>query len=195
MTSLPPLLTFDALIRKLRDMPWPQEVFIVAIDGYRGSGKRALAERLSLALGAQVLHGDDFYRSMPEEQRAGLSPEQGYMQYLEWQRLRAELTTVRNGSSGSFLAYDWAGTGPRQIHFSPEGWLIVEGVSTLRPELRHLYDLKVYVDTPEELRQSRLTARSGSAEWVKRWKAAEDWYHEHHHPALAADVVISGVNA
>ncbi|WP_158679809.1 uridine kinase [Deinococcus sp. NW-56] len=186
-------MCFEALVHHLQGAPWHQDIFVVALEGRSGSGKTTLTHRLARSLGAQVLHGDDFYRIMPEDQRAALTPEQGYEQYFEWQRLRAELATLRNGSSTSFLPYSWTDDPPRQVSLCAEGWLIVEGVYTLHPELRHLYDLKVYVDLPEELRRVRLSERSwDDLAWVQRWEAAEDWYHRHHNPRSAADVVISG---
>lgn len=47
---------------------------LVALDGMGGSGKSTLAAALAERCGSAVVHGDDFYRPMDPQERAGLDP-------------------------------------------------------------------------------------------------------------------------
>ncbi|OUD04028.1 hypothetical protein CA983_06335 [Streptomyces swartbergensis] len=109
-----------------------------------------MAEALAELCGAVVVHGDDFYRPMDAEERAGLDPVQGYHRYFDWQRLREEvLAPLAAGRDAGYRRYDWpTGTlAPDEIHtVSRSGIVVVEGVYAARPELTDYYDLVVYVD-------------------------------------------------
>jgi phosphoribulokinase len=71
--------------------------------------------------------------------------------------------------------------------------VIVEGVYTLRPQLRDLVDVKVYVDADEDTRIRRQVERSQNTnEWIKRWVAAEDYYAATVKPWQYADVLVDG---
>jgi len=72
------------------------------------------------------------------------------------------------------------------------------GIYTLRPELRELYDLRVWVDCPRDLRLARGLARDGEQarpRWEGDWMPKEDHYVSECRPMASADVVISGVSA
>ena len=63
----------------------------------------------------------------------------------------------------------------------------------MRPTLRRLSDVKVYVEASEEVRIERHINRAeNSDEWIKRWVAAEDFYITKHDPKSAADVAFEG---
>ena len=74
-----------------------------AIDGLGGSGKSTLARRVQAERAASaIVEMDDFYRPMPEAQREGLSPREGFSRYFDWQRLRAQVRqTTPRGADGS----------------------------------------------------------------------------------------------
>jgi uridine kinase len=174
-------------------------VALVAIDGMGGSGKSTLAAALAELRGAAVVHGDDFYRPMDPEERAGLDPEQGYHRYFDWQRLHAEvLVPLAAGRDAAYRRYDWA-TGdlaPDESHRVPaSGITIVEGVYTARPELAGSYDVLVYVDTPREESLRRLRERGddhGPIDWESRWRLAEEHYLALTRPRERAHLVVCG---
>ena len=169
---------------------------IVAIDGAGGSGKTTLAAAVAGQLDdCVVVHGDDFYRPMPEPERRQLDDEQGYRRYFDWERLYTEvLVPLRAGRTARHQAYDWA-TGQLGLWRDTVagGVVIVEGVYSARPELAHAYDLTVIVDTPRETCLRRIRDRAeNSAEWIRRWRAAEDYYLRTTRPRSRVDVVIDG---
>lgn len=168
---------------------------LIAVDGAGGSGKTTLAAALVDALGATIVHGDDFYRPMPDAQRERLTAEEGYRRYFDWERLRDQvLAPLHAGAPARYQRYDWL-TGELG------GWddiragttVIVEGVYTARPELAALYDLAVYVDTARETCLQRVRSRNENPEaWIMRWRSAEDFYIDTTSPQTRAGLVVRG---
>jgi uridine kinase len=142
---------------------------VVAVDGPGGSGKSMLAAELAECLGGLVqvtiVHGDDVYRPMASEDRFLLSPQEGYHNYFDWQRLRDEvLIPLTAGTAAQYQRYDWhtgALAAGEAYDVPRSGVVIVEGVYTGRPELQGYYDLTVFVDTPGEICTRRLVERGG----------------------------------
>lgn len=168
---------------------------MVAIDGMSAAGKSTLAGRVVEELAdAELIQGDDFYRVMDDRERFALSPEDGYRQDFDWQRLRHEvLEPIREGKPARFQRYDWS-TGKlgewAEARAAPV--VILEGVYASRPELRVLFDLVVWVETSTATRASRQAERDDTPEWVDRWDAAEHHYIDRFAPATLADLVVGG---
>ncbi|MFI7075410.1 hypothetical protein [Micromonospora sediminicola] len=169
---------------------------IIAIDGPGGSGKTTLAANVAeLLSGATTVHGDDFYRPMPEHERTQLDPQQGYQRYFDWQRLRDQvLVPLRTHQTARYQSYDWA-TGQLATwnEVRPGTTVIVEGVYSARPELSPYYHLTAYVDTPREICLHRMRARGeNSEEWIGRWRAAEEFYLRTTWPQTRVEVLVRG---
>ena len=79
------------------------------------------------------------------------------------------------------------------VELVPAGIVVVEGVYTLRPELRDHWDVAIYVDTPKAVRLVRLKTRSeNTPSQILRWESAEAFYQAAAHPVAQADLVIRG---
>ncbi|MFD0581200.1 uridine kinase family protein [Dactylosporangium darangshiense] len=169
---------------------------IVAIDGAGGSGKTTVAAAVAALLdGATIVHGDDFYRPMPEPERERLSAEEGYWRYFDWERLRDEvLAPLHAGRPARYRSYDWETGDLGPWHEIAAGTVVVvEGVYTARPELARYYGLTAYVDTPRETCLRRVRDRGENPpEWIARWRAAEDHYIRTTAPQTRADMVVRG---
>ncbi|CAM5665463.1 Uridine kinase [Streptomyces avidinii] len=183
----------DALRRKAQGRG---ATTIVAIDGAGGSGKTTLAAAVARHIvGSVVVHGDDFYRPMPDHERERLGPEQGYQRYFDWERLRDRvLVPLRDERAARYRTYDWdtGRLGPRR-EVAPGAVVIVEGVYSARPELAPYCHLTVYVDTPRGTCLERVRARGeNSEEWIARWRAAEDHYLHTTWPQTRVDLLVRG---
>lgn len=172
---------------------------LVGIDGQGGAGKSTFARAVVGELGdAAVVEGDDFYRDLPDDERAALDPAAGVEQYFDWQRLRREvLEPVRRGDAVlRYQRYDWvrATMGDWVEQPMPDVVVVVvEGVYTLRPQLRDLIDVAVWVETSEETRLRRQVERGENDDvWIRRWVAAEDHYVATRDPRSAAVLHVEG---
>jgi len=155
---------------------------IVAIDGYGGSGKSQLADRLARKLGkAAVVRTDDFARpNVP-----------GW----EWDRMSAQvLEPLMSDRPGHYERYDWDTDKPAEWHDVPVGGtLIVEGVSSMRDELGKYWDFAIWLDCPHDLRLQRGVERDGEAmrsKWADVWMPEEDAYFNAQRPDKKADLII-----
>ena len=133
---------------------------LIAVDGLGGAGKSTLAAQLSAALpGSSIVEVDDFYRPMTAEDRADLGPREGYERYFDWMRLLDEaIEPLRKQLRARFRRYDWEMNSLGEwCEVAPSDLVIVEGVYSTRPELRPLFGVTVYVDTPRVQRAARMT--------------------------------------
>ncbi len=170
---------------------------VVALDGAGGAGKSTLAKRLSEACSLiSVIHGDDFYAPLDENEREALTPESGYMRYFDWERMRDRLLEpLSNGDSAHYQRYDWGSNQLSEWIDQPaKGIILIDGVYSFRPELRVFYGYSIFVDTPRTECLTRLVKRGeNTGELIRRWRAAEDYYLTHITPASFVSIVVSGI--
>jgi uridine kinase len=174
---------------------------LAAIDGPGGSGKTALAGSLQLTLdGAKVLVSvvevDDFFLPSADRPRGGPS-EKPIGGDFDWPRLRDQvLHPLRRGQSARYDRYDWGRDELLEVReVPPGGVVIVEGIYSSRRELAALYDLRIWVECPRELRLSRGLERDGEAArspWEEDWMPSEDRYVREHRPQELADIIVIG---
>ena len=153
----------------------------IGIDGQGGSGKSTLARELARVIPAEVAiaEGDDFYSETSDKEKSLMNPKEGYESYFDWRRLQsAVLLAMRDTSTIlRYQRYDWnAGAMGDWIEISMPEVVIVEGVYTLRPQLRNWFDVTIFVPTSEHVRLQRQELRGeNSRPWITRWIAAEDY--------------------
>lgn len=152
---------------------------LVGIGGRGGSGKSTLAGSIP---GAQVVGTDEFWDGTE----------------FELSRLRSEvLDPVLRGESAGYRAYSWQLR--RELEelrvVRPQGVVVVEGVCALHAMLRDVYDLRIWIDAPRQLRLARVIARDGEetrSSWETRWLPREDRYVEADDPISAAQLIVDG---
>ncbi|MEV7006371.1 hypothetical protein [Streptosporangium sp. NPDC051022] len=176
-------VSFDELAGTIRRLP-PScgPVRVVAIDGPGGSGKTTFAGRLAEALGAQVIHSDDF--PVPWDE-----PPQAWFGRVEEQ----VLGPLAAGLPGGYRRYDWvrdAYTCWVEVPVAPV--LLLEGVSTARRTAPAAFT--VWVEAPQELRLARVLARDGdryAAQW-RQWRRAEEGWFAADGTRDRADLLLDG---
>lgn len=187
-------------------LPFPPVV--LAIAGCSGSGKTTLAGELARTLGGVHFHFDNYYRDlahMPLAERAQQNFDDPAL--IESPLLIEHVAALAQGQAIERPLYDFATyiRIPGQTKaFCPGPYLLVEGLFALYyPELLPLYQLRVYIDTPDELcferrlkrdmeqrgrtpesvrRQYDLTVRPASLAYVRP-------------SAVHADITVNGTGA
>ena len=135
-------------------LPFPPVV--LGIAGCSGSGKTTLAAELAHSLGGIHFHLDNYYRDlghMPFSERIKQNFDNPAM--IESSLLAEQVAALAKGEGIERPIYDFA-THTRVIgrteHVAAGPFLVVEGLFALYyPELLPLYNLRIYVDTPDAL--------------------------------------------
>jgi uridine kinase len=140
---------------------------LVGIAGGTGSGKTTVARAIHDRVGPDKIEWishDSYYRNFE-----GLSPEErhhinfDHPDSLETELLARHLDVLCKGAAVDVPIYDFT-THSRKLedthHVEPRKVIIVEGILVLaEPELRKRIDIKLYVDTPADIRFLRRLMR------------------------------------
>ena len=190
------------IVRHLQAAAARQTTILVGVDGLGGAGKTVLAAAVagnlrSAGQPVALVHFDDFF--LPSSERPSGPPESKPIGGdFDWCRLRDEvLVSLRANQAARYRKYDWTLDALAETHeIPPVGTVIVEGVYCTRKELTDLYDVRVWVECPRDLRLARGIRRDGEAardRWELDWMPSEDLYVGEHRPIRAAHFVISGL--
>lgn len=179
-------MKIDSVIEKIKSCQRKEGINtrVIAIDGPGGSGKTALAERISKILRSQVIHTDDFFDPIARNNW--------------WKRLISEvLLPINKNKKGKYQRYDWDMKALAEWHeVEPADFLIIEGVQASRKDLRDFSVFHIWVETPRDVRLKRGLERDGEnarAEWGI-WMSQEDEYIRDEHPEVSADLIIDGTD-
>lgn len=132
---------------------------IIGIAGGTGSGKSTVSQSIERELGNKnvvLLSQDSYYADRPHlsfEERAKQNYD--HPEAFEDTLLLEDLLQLRNGQPIRVPVYDFAQHQRTQetIHINPRPVVIVEGLLVLaEPQLRQIFDIKVYVDTDADTR-------------------------------------------
>ena len=139
---------------------------IIGIAGGTGSGKTTVARAIYDRVGPdriEWISHDSYYRNfdgLPAEERAKINFD--HPDSLESELLTRHLDVLSKGSSVEVPVYDFA-THSRKTEtqrVEPRRVIIVEGILVLaEPELRKRIDIKLFVDTPADIRFVRRLMR------------------------------------
>jgi energy-coupling factor transporter ATP-binding protein EcfA2 len=159
---------------------------VVLIDGRSGAGKTTLAkmvaERWPVAGRAQLIALDSLY---PGWDGLDAGVERALHDILR-PHARGLLTTWRR--------WDWEReTEAESYAVDPALGVILEGSGALNPATSRLADVRVWVESPDEVRKRRALARDGDAfrpHW-ERWAAQEVRHLERHDPRSLATLRVS----
>ena len=180
------------IVTELRRRRQDDSIFLVAIEGFGGSGKSTFAASLKDALGsAFVVNIDDF---IVKERIIDSSWDKSA---FDRQRLEAQVLIPASGKKQvryQRLVWD-TNKLSAPITVPNVDYLIVEGISSYHPDIAHYYDYKIWIDTPIEVAKERGRSRDGNNENAQHWDlwAANDLaYQEHFHPDQVADSVVNG---
>ncbi|MGH8914008.1 MAG: uridine kinase family protein [Acidimicrobiia bacterium] len=170
---------------------------LVAIDGRTAAGKSTLAAKVAAQVGAVVIDGDDFYAGGTAAEWDAMSAAEKVDHCIDWRRQRPVLEALSRGERAAWFEYDWDADDGRLAEKAticePAPIIILEGAYSARPEMADMFDLRVLVDAPADLRRERLIRREGKdyqEDWNARWDEAEQWYFAEVMPPEEFDLVL-----
>ncbi len=138
---------------------------LIGIAGGTASGKTSIATDMSRTMGpdqAMVVRLDDYYRQLPGDLEERGRTNFDHPDAFEWPLLQTHIKALLSGRAVPVPSYD------HSIHQRRERpnltaarpVVILEGILALWPtELRRLMNLKVFVDTPPDIRLARRIRR------------------------------------
>jgi uridine kinase len=159
--------------------------YVIGVAGGSASGKTSFLIKLKQSLpegSVSIISQDNYYKPKSEQ----LCDENGEVNYdlptsINKEAFRDDLLALLNGKPVSFIEYTFNNSGqkPQTVEIDPAPILVVEGLFVFHyPEIRHLLDLRVYLDVMEEIKLNRRIKRDrderGYPESVVRYQ----W--EHH---------------
>jgi uridine kinase len=141
------------------------ETLLLGIAGGTGSGKTTLAQRIAGALpgGVVIIEHDWYYRDrsqVPPAERSGLNYDEPAA--LENDLLAAHLATLKSGRAIECPQYDFSThtRAARTERIEPARIVVVEGILLFAtPVLRDAFDLRIFVDTDDDIRLMRRIRR------------------------------------
>lgn len=182
---------FIDLLSQIQKGKLSSKTFLVGISGFGGSGKSTLARRLSEFLGnAPVVGMDDFWQHEADIRSADWPA-------FDRRRLEAQvLQPMQAGKLARYQRYDWSQQSLGEWVTVPKhGYLIVEGISALHPNLMPYYGFSIWVDCPLEVAKERGLARGYSwgidetTVWLERWMPNDADYFARYRPDLQASFI------
>lgn len=178
----------SGVVEKVKKLKKPNETFLIAIDGFGGSGKSILARDLKKYLDkiakTTIVEIDDFHDpDLKRKDRKRL--------------LRQVIIPLKEGKKAKYQRYDW---GTKQLaewnEIEPNGVVIIEGLPSMHPDLGK-YDFTIWLNMPQEEAAKRGINRDlneykvdTKEQWEKDWMPQEKEYVEKFNPETRADVVI-----
>lgn len=153
---------------------------VIGIAGGSGSGKTTVAQSILQRVGPDriaFIQHDAYYKDLsglPPVQRAEVNFD--HPNSLETSLLIQHVETLKNGQPVEIPIYDFSTHSRTDKTFivKPRGVILVEGILIfVEPELRDLFDVKIFVDTDSDLRFIRrlerdITERGRTVESVVR---------------------------
>jgi adenylate kinase family enzyme len=159
---------------------------IVLIDGRSNSGKSTFAKSLQENLFKQgeslprVIHMDDLYPGWE-----GLSLGVDYLN-------RFILEPVSKKETASWQQWDWLNNQRGAwVEFSGGTPLIIEGCGAISERASSVAFLRLWLEAPEPLRQSRWLEREGNLDRFDMWAAQELDFYAREKSSSLADLVIA----
>jgi uridine kinase len=144
----------------------PHRPYLIGVAGGSNSGKTTIATRLAEMIGSErlsLIKLDSYYverSDEPLEQRAAANYD--HPDAFDWDLLNDHLAALTAGASVQVPVYDYT-THARSDRFETvpaARVVVVEGILVLwEPRLRERFDLKIFVDTPADLRIIRRLRR------------------------------------
>jgi len=137
-------------------------MIVIGIAGGSGSGKTTVVKRIASALPPHyvaVVPIDSYYNdttALTPEQRKAINFD--HPDAFDWKLLTEQINQLRHGHAIEQPTYSYVESNRQKetVHVEPKPVIIIEGIMALHnKKLRDMMDLKIYVDTDNDVRLIR----------------------------------------
>ena len=165
---------------------------LLAVEGGAAAGKSTLALLLNHVYDCAVAHMDDFFLRPEQRTEERLNEAGGN---VDRERVLQEvLLPLSRGETAQYRRYDCATQSVLAAQPLPATPLtVVEGVYSMHPELRQLFDLSVYLKISPELQRERIGTRNTpemQRRFFEEWLPMERRYFSAMGVEAACDLVL-----
>lgn len=178
-------------IREKVDTLQHQKQILIAIDGSCAAGKTTLAAELEKVCDCNVFHMDDFFLRPEQRTAERLAEAGGNVDYVRfWEEV---LQPLQTGEAFSYRPYDCStGMLKDPVAVTPKKVNIIEGSYSHHPYFGEPYDLKVFLQVPEEVRRQRILQRPAflHKRFFEQWIPMEQRYFAHFAVETGSDLVV-----
>ena len=148
-------------------MNQPEKPIIIGITGGSGSGKTTIAHEIANQIEANdrivIMTQDSYYKDntgLPMSERQKINYD--HPNAFDMPLLEAQLNQLLHRKPIEMPTYDFTEhpRSDKSVHINPADIIILEGILVLfNEEIRNLMDIKVYVDTDDDIRFIRRLER------------------------------------
>ncbi len=193
----------------------PQKRILIGITGESASGKSTICQEISNFISrfnqpVAIVKTDNYFNDISELIKKYGSfdalRDNGYdidaPQNFQLDILRADLEAISRGEDIDIPRYLLNGTGisvPKSMHIESNKIIIVEGVATMYESIQDVFDIKIFVETDEEIRKERFMSRAVNARnqdpenALKHWEYIQDAGKKYITPSRPyMDIILNG---
>ena len=150
----------------------------LAIEGGSASGKTTLSETLEQIYDCTVFHMDDFFLRPEQRTKERLLIPGGNIDKERF--LEEVLSPLKNGKSITYRPFNCSTMSLEPpITVKPKSLCVIEGAYSMHPDLRHFYDLSVFLETESSVQKKRILKRntpSLAQRFFEQWIPLEETY-------------------
>ena len=183
-------MNLDEIISSIKQFKNHKSV-LIAIEGYGGSGKSTVAEKLKQQLtSAEIIKIDSF---IVKQKARDAEP---WEEVFDRERLKEQILEPQAlGNPIIYQRLDWEKNKLGvNITLPKADYLIIDGIASYHPDIEAYYDFKIWVDTPIDVAKKRGKSRDSNNENVvmwEKWAQCDLAYQQKYHPELRADFIVN----
>ncbi len=193
----------------------PSKRMLIGVTGESASGKSTICKEIKnvierLSMPVTVLSTDNYFNDISHLINKYGSfdnvRDSGYdldaPSNFQLQTLKSDLEILASGQDIKAPMYLPNGTGisvPKALDVSSQKIIVVEGIATMYEDVKDVFDIKIYVETDNELRKSRFISRAveernqDKENAIKHWNYIADAGEKYVKPfRKEADLVLNG---
>lgn len=169
----------------------PSKRLLVGITGESASGKSTICKEIKrvvekLSLPVSILSTDNYFNDISELIKKYGSfdnlTDNGYdvdaPESFQMQLLREDLQCLSEGNDIMAPHYVPNGTGvsiPKSQKIISNKIIVVEGIATMYEEVRDIFDIKIYIETENDIRRERFIKRAVTERQQSEENALKHW--------------------